>query len=37
MNFTEVLYSLEGGHELFEYYIKKLIRESLEKTAVLKG
>jgi len=35
MNFTEVLYSLEGGHELFEYYIKKPIRASLENTAVL--
>jgi hypothetical protein len=35
MNFTEVLYSLEGGHELFEYYIKKPIRQSLENTAVL--
>jgi len=35
MNFTEVLYSLEGGHELFEYHIKKPLREHLEKTAVL--
>ncbi|KUK55972.1 MAG: Uncharacterized protein XD79_0358 [Atribacteria bacterium 34_128] len=35
MNFTEVLYSLEGGHELFEYYIKNPIRQSLENTAVL--
>jgi len=35
MNFTEVLYSLESGHELFEYYIKKPLREYLENTAVL--
>jgi hypothetical protein len=35
MNFTEVLYSLEGGHELFESRIKKPLREYLEKNAVL--
>lgn len=35
MNFTEVLYSLEGGHELFEYHIKKPLREFLENNAVL--
>ncbi|MEM5830870.1 MAG: DUF3883 domain-containing protein [Candidatus Aenigmatarchaeota archaeon] len=35
MNFTEVLYPLEGGHELFEEYIKKPLREYLENNAVL--
>ena len=35
MNFTEILYSLEGGHELFENYIKKPMRAYLEKNAVL--
>ena len=35
MNFTEVLYPQEGGHELFEYYIKKPLREYLESNDVL--
>ncbi len=35
MNFTEVLYPREGGHELFEKYIKKPLREYLENKEVL--
>lgn len=35
MNFTEVLYPQQGGHELFEYYIKKPLREYLEMNNVL--
>ncbi|MEM2919062.1 MAG: DUF3883 domain-containing protein [Candidatus Altiarchaeota archaeon] len=35
MNFTQILYSLEGGHELFEYYIKKPLREYIERNSVL--
>lgn len=35
MNLTEVLYSLEGGHELFEDYIKEPLREYLENSPVL--
>jgi len=35
MNFTEVLYSYEGGHELFEYHIKEPLRRYLENNAVL--
>jgi len=35
MNFTEVLYSLESGHELFELHIKKPLRKYLENNGVL--
>jgi hypothetical protein len=35
MNFTEILYPLEGGHELFEYHIKEPLRQYLENEAVL--
>lgn len=35
MNFTEVLYPQKGGHELFEFFIKKPLREYLEKNEVL--
>lgn len=34
-NFTELLYSAEGGHELFEDYIKAPTREYLENNPVL--
>lgn len=35
MNFTEILYSSQGGHELFEAEIKKPLNDFLEKTALL--
>jgi hypothetical protein len=35
MNFAEILYSPEGGHELFEHHIKKPLREYLESNSVL--
>jgi len=35
MNFTDILYSLEGGHELFEKNIKFPLNEYLENNAVL--
>jgi hypothetical protein len=35
MNFTEILYSLEGGHELFEDFIKKPLGKYLENSNVL--
>jgi hypothetical protein len=35
MNFTKVLYPAEGGHELFDVYIKKPLRTYLENSAVL--
>lgn len=35
MNFTQVLYSLEGGHELFEQKIKIPMRECIETNPVL--
>lgn len=35
MNFTEILYSSEDGHELFKSHIKKPLREYLENNAVL--
>jgi len=34
-NFTEILYSTEGGHELFEEYIKELLNNYLKNNAVL--
>jgi hypothetical protein len=34
-NFTDVLYSVEGGHELFEAYIKKPLNEYLETNSLL--
>ncbi|MFH8119921.1 MAG: DUF3883 domain-containing protein [Candidatus Aenigmatarchaeota archaeon] len=37
MNFTEILYSSEGGHELFERKIKGPLREYLEREPVLIG
>lgn len=35
MNFTEILYSLEGGHELFGSHIKNPLRKYIETNAVL--
>ena len=35
LNFTEILYSSEGGHELFEQHIKRPIRQYMENEAVL--
>lgn len=35
MNFTQILYSQEGGHELFEEHIKKPLRNYLENNEVL--
>ncbi|MEO0092378.1 MAG: DUF3883 domain-containing protein [candidate division WOR-3 bacterium] len=35
MNFTEILYSLQGGHELFENFIKVPLRQYLENSAVI--
>jgi len=35
MNFTEILYSLAGGHELFEKFIKEPLRNYVENNAVL--
>ncbi len=35
LNFTEILYSSEGGHELFEQHIKRPIRQYMESGAVL--
>lgn len=35
MHFTKVLYPAEGGHELFDAYIKKPLRAYLENSAVL--
>ena len=35
MNFTQVLYSVEAGHELFENHIKKPLNEYLKNNAVL--
>lgn len=35
LNFTELLYSSSGGHELFESYIKKPLRAHLESNTVL--
>ncbi len=35
LNFTEILYSLEGGHELFENNIKKPLRDYLEKSSII--
>jgi len=35
MNFTEILYSTEGGHELFEKYIKEPLNNYLKNNAVL--
>lgn len=35
MNFTDILYSLEGGHELFEGHIKLPLNGYLESEAVL--
>jgi len=35
LNFTEILYPSEGGHELFEEYIKKPLRKYLEENKVL--
>jgi hypothetical protein len=35
MNFTEILYSHEGGHELFDQYIKRPLRTYLESSEVL--
>jgi hypothetical protein len=35
MNFTDILYSSKGGHELFEEHIKKPLRNILEDTPVL--
>lgn len=35
MNYTEILYSSEGGHELFESHIKRPLRKYLENNAVL--
>lgn len=35
MNFTEILYSLAGGHELFEKFIKEPLRNYIETNAVL--
>lgn len=34
-NFTNILYSSEGGHELFEEHIKKPLHDYLENNAVL--
>jgi hypothetical protein len=35
LNFTEILYSSGGGHELFESYIKRPLRQYMENEAVL--
>lgn len=35
MNFTNILYSMEGGHELFETYIKKRLNKYLETNSLL--
>jgi len=35
MNLTDILYSLEGGHELFEQYIKMPLNEYLENNPIL--
>ena len=35
LNFTEILYSSGGGHELFESYIKRPLRQYMENNAVL--
>ena len=35
MNFTEILYSLAGGHELFEKFIKEPLRNYIDNNAVL--
>ena len=35
LNFTEILYSSGGGHELFEQHIKRPIRQYMENEAVL--
>ena len=35
MNFTEILYSAEGGHELFENHIKSLLNNYLKDNAVI--
>jgi Fe-S cluster biosynthesis and repair protein YggX len=35
MNFTKILYPAEGGHELFDTFIKKPLRTYLENNAVL--
>lgn len=35
MNFTEILYSLAGGHELFEKFIKEPLRHYIETNPVL--